>query len=94
MGSLEEISQSEELECYQQEFTQEVLEEVDLRQLEIATNCSFKEVSFINCQMEKLEVIDSTFTNCDFSNFDLSKSYFNRVSFVDCKIFRNKATSG
>ena len=47
---------------------------------------AFVRCSFAGSRMTNGNYVDVTFSGCDFSNCDLSKSAFRRVSFFQCKL--------
>lgn len=49
-------------------------------------SCIFRKVSFENCDLSKIDLIDSRFENCDLSNTSFQGGSIHRVEFIDCKL--------
>lgn len=49
-------------------------------------SCIFKNVTFINCNFYRIDLIDSRFENCDLSNISFTGGSLHRCEFINCKL--------
>ena len=61
-------------------ITDTVIAHEDIERL-IVSNVIFKNVTFIDCTFQKIDLTDVIFENCDLSNTNLSEGIIHRVAF-------------
>lgn len=61
-------------------------EEAIRRPYKVIRNCTFRNQTFVDCQLRFLQLIDVRFENCDLSNVNFTASALYRVEFISCKL--------